>query len=89
MTHPLYPVEVQSLLFRQLLAYETLLNHENKLQITKQGSGNLLVCVVNSDTGCFLRTWLLNPHTIQTTKELDAALAEFWNEVPPKYKLEQ
>lgn len=86
MTHPLYPVEVQSLLFRQLLAYEPLLNPEIKLQITRQASGNLLVCLV--DTGCFLRTWLLDPHTIQTTKELDAALAKFWNEVPQKYKLE-
>ena len=86
MTTPLYPVEAQCLVFRQLLTYEPLLNPEIKLQITRQASGNLLVCLV--DTGCFLRTWLLDPDTIPTTKKLDATLAKFWNEVPPKYKLE-
>lgn len=87
MTHPLYPVEVQSRLFRQLLAYETLLDSEYKLYIERYASGYLLVSIVNIATGCYRSPWAFNPHTIQTTKELDAALAEFWNEVPPRYKL--
>lgn len=85
MTTPLYPVEAQCHVFRQLLAYETLFNPEIKLQITRQASGNLLVYLV--DTGCILRTWLLDPDTIPTTKKLDATLAKFWKEVPPRYKL--
>lgn len=89
MTTPLYPVEVQSLLFRQLLAYETLLNHEYRLHIKRYPSGNLGVSIVNIATGDYQSPWILNPHTLQTTKELDAAIAKFWNEVPQKYKLEQ
>ena len=43
---------------------------------------------MNIDTYTYLQTCILNTHTIRTTKELDAALSEYWNEVPPKYKLE-
>lgn len=88
MSHPLYPVEVQCHVFRQLLTYETLLDSEYKLYIERYPLGNLWVSIVNIATGDYQSPWILNLHTIQTTKELDAALAKFWNEVPQKYKLE-
>lgn len=91
MTDPLYPVEVQSLLFRQLLAYETLLKPKYRLHIQKIVSDKLFVLIVKNDkwadTAC-AQTWAFDPHTLQTTKELDAALSKFWNEVPQKFKRE-
>lgn len=90
MTTPLYPVEAQSLLFRQLLTYETLLKPEYRLRIQKIISDELFVLIIKTDKWASLayaQTWAFDPHTIQTTKELDAALAKFWNEVPQKYKL--
>lgn len=89
MTTSLYPVEVQSLLFRQLLAYETLLKPEYKLYIERHTSGNLWVTVINIETYFCKPAWKFDPYTIPTAKKLDAALAEFWNEVPQKFKLEQ
>lgn len=91
MTTPLYPVEVQSLLFRQLLAYETLLKPEYRLRIQKIISDELFVLIIKADKWASLayaQTWAFNPHTIPTTKKLDATLAKFWKEVPQKYKLE-
>lgn len=91
MTTPLYPVEAQCHVFRQLLAYETLLKPEYRLRIQKIISDELFVLIIKTDKWASLayaQTWAFDPHTIQTTKELDAALAKFWNEVPQKFKLE-
>ena len=92
MTTPLYPVEALCHVFRQLLAYETLLKPKYRLHIQKIVSNKLFVLIIKTDkwaSPAYAQTWAFNPHTLQTTKELDAALSKFWNEVPQKYKLEQ
>ena len=90
MSKTLYPVEVQLDLFRQLLTYETLLKPEFRLRIDRFHRGALFVYVVKNGTanipaGC--NTWTFEP-TLKTEKELDEAMATFWQEVPQKFKKE-
>lgn len=90
MSKELYPVEVQVLLFRQLLAYETLLKPEYCLHISKCSSDSLFVYIIEkcTHTIAYDKIETFSPHILQTAKELDAALAKFWNEVPQKFKIQ-
>lgn len=89
MNKNLYPHEVQSAIFSQLLAYETLLKPEYRLRIDRWINGTIFTYVVKADSGnppgC--QCWELVTRPITTTKQIDEMLTDFWADVPAEYKI--
>lgn len=79
-----YPHEVQSTIFSQLLAYETLLKPEYRLRIDRLRNGTICTYVVEADSGnpFMCKCW----RSISSTKEIGEMLDDFWEEIPAKYK---
>ena len=89
MNRTLYPVEVQLDIFRQLLTYEHLLAPKWGMRITK-----------DFDNYIYVRLWKaprhhkdinsyssgIDPRRLTTAKELDEAVARWWEAVPENCK---
>lgn len=91
MSKNLYPHEIQTAIFSQLLAYETLIKPEFKLRIDRWRNGTIFTYIVKTETGTpsGCQCWEFKPTNIFTLADVDAHLHLFWKDVPKQYKIEQ
>ena len=86
MNNLLYPVEVQLAIFQQLLTYEHLLEEGYRMDINRPSSWEFWVYVYPKGNPMTSHTQKLDSTLYTTARELDEAVARWWENIPKEWK---